>query len=77
MTVSLWQYLKEHTSPSVYRAAVSYTHLLVFQGVQILAVDHVLGDPQLLVHPFDHDALVHALVCTAEKICLLYTSRCV
>ena len=42
--------------------------LLVLQRVQILTVDHVPGDPQLLVHTADHHALVHALVCAADEV---------
>ena len=42
--------------------------LLVFQRVQILTVDHVLCDPQLLVHTADHHAFVHALVCAADEV---------
>ena len=41
---------------------------LILQRVQILTVDHVPGDPQLLIHPLDHDALVHALVGTADEV---------
>ena len=42
--------------------------LFMLQGIQVLAVDHVLGDPQLLVHTADHHALVHALVCAADEV---------
>ena len=41
---------------------------LILQLIQILTVDHVPGDPQLLIHPLDHDALVHALVGTADEV---------
>ena len=41
---------------------------LILQLIQILTVDHVLGDPQLLIHPLYHDALVHALVGTADEV---------
>ena len=42
--------------------------LLILQRIQILTVDHVLCDPQLLIHAADHHALVHALVCAADEV---------
>ena len=42
--------------------------LFVFEGVEVLAVDHVPGHAQLLVHPLDHDAFIHALVRAADEV---------
>ena len=42
--------------------------LFVPEGVEVLAVDHVSGHAQLLIHPLDHDALVHALVRAADEV---------
>ena len=44
--------------------------LLAFEGIQVLAVDHVAGHPQLLVHPLDHHTLVHALVGPADEVAI-------
>ena len=42
--------------------------LLALEGIQVLAVDHVAGHPQLLIHPLDHHTLVHALVGPADEV---------
>jgi len=42
--------------------------LLALEGVEVLTVDHMLGDAELLVHALDHDALVDALVGTADEV---------
>ena len=42
--------------------------LFVLEGVEVLAVDHVPGHAQLLVHPLDHDALVDALIRAADEV---------
>ena len=35
---------------------------------QVVGVDHLIGDPKLLVHPGDHDLLVHRLVGAADEV---------
>ena len=42
--------------------------LLGGQAVQVHLGDHQFGDPQLLVHPLDHDLFVDALVLPADEI---------
>ena len=36
--------------------------------MQVVGADHVVGDPQLLVHPGDHDLLVDRLVGPADEV---------
>ena len=36
--------------------------------LEVVAVDHQLGDPHLLVYPGDHHLFVHALVGPADEV---------
>ena len=42
--------------------------LAIVEGFQVVALDHQLGDPHLLIHPGDHHLLVDGLVGPADEV---------
>ena len=38
------------------------------ENIEVVGVDHLIGDPQLLVHPGDHHLLVDGLVGPADEV---------